>query len=130
MLLKISYIILASNNKDNLSDGNYTKILLDENNKIPSISIDNFMGMDAHIFLKKITETYLKYDYEFIIKQLGDTIISDNVVEVIYISTVPYAYGFNSNGNVYGIKDLHKNNINIEEKYAETIARFGSAPFR
>lgn len=130
MLLKISYIILASNNKDNLSDGNYTKILLDEYNKIPSITVGEIMGKDSNFFLKNITNTYLKYDYEFLIKQLGDTIIKDDIIEVIYISTVPYVYGFNKSGNVYGIKDLHKNNINIEEKYADTISRFGSAPFR
>lgn len=130
MILKVSYIFLATDKSKSIVDGNYTKILLDENNKIPSIIVEDTEQMDSRCILNFLINTYIKYDYDFVIKQLGDVFMSKNCIEVAYISTLPYSHGFNKLGNVYGIKDLHINNIDIEDKYAEIITKFGSSSFR
>lgn len=128
--LKVSYIFISLNRKRAIFQ-DIIQLLLTEDLKIPSVTINNLKDFNDPIeMLKGIHEDYLKYSFDFVIERLAKIrFIDHNICEVTYIASLNYIPGFNKKGRVFSLNELVKQNIDIEEYYGEIISRNSSNIF-
>lgn len=128
--LKVTYLVVALDKTKQNIDRNYLKLLLDNNNEVPSKTVCSVSTDDNVKILKELHNEFLNYDYGYVYKTLAGFRIIDNTCEVCYIATMNYIPDFYKSGNVYTLNEIQDRNILIEEYYGEIFAKFGSRSFR
>lgn len=123
MIVRISLIVISVDKSLQLNNKDYSKLLLTDDDKIPSVEFKSFKKKTEETFLRKLCEKHLNYKYEFLLKRLSSVVIQNNEVDIIYSSTVPYSFSFVKNGKLVRLVD----NLEIDERYQRAITGSGSA---
>lgn len=124
--LKLSIIFKIRDQRYSIADPSFFSILLDDELKVPSITISNIEN-DKDFYLKKLYEDFVKFSFDFPQKTLADCRFIDyNICELTYICNLLYMKGFNKKGKVLSLKELQERNIDLEEYYGTTFSKFGS----
>lgn len=117
--IKISYIISVTDRRYSKADSNYLKLILDNNLKIPSVTLD-VIEADGHMrALESLCGQYLKYDPSYLSKSLCGFRTFDNLCEVIYFSSVNYMLGLNKTGRIFSLGEIQEQQIEIEDYYGK-----------
>lgn len=127
--IKISHIISVTDRRYNKSNANYLKIILDNDLKIPSLTLD-VVEADCHSkALDSLCRTYLKYDPLYVTKSLCGFRTFDNLCEVIYFSSVNYMLGLNQSGRIFSLGEIQEQQIEIEEFYGKLFTELSGRTY-
>lgn len=124
--IKLSLIILFADQSCLQTDVNYYKILLDSKNII-SKEINVFTP-SLETSLKELFEEYVKIDFEWPIKYLGDCRKINDTIEITYICKMPFLKDCIKNGSVINIQEF--NNLYTEEYYGKILSSGSIRSFR
>lgn len=121
--VRLTLLINIVDRSKNPRDPRYLKILLD-NDQPPSVDLDSINNDED---LKFLNDKYLKYDISFTEKILaGSRCVGENILELVYVTTLSYLPGLNKAGTIYTTQELQDRNISIDEYYERALRRFGT----
>lgn len=130
MKVKISLLMVMSNANVSMKDKDFTKILLDEKEEIPS----ELAYKSTDETLKKICSKYIKIDYGWMVKELADFRISiidgETVGEAVYITYMPPIDDSIRRGNFLSLEEIYSRNIGVDEFYEHILIGSGRKLFR
>lgn len=109
--IKISFIpILVDKKQSQMSEG-YHKILVDDNGDI----ICKTMNAERNIedILRELFKKYLKYDYDWSFKTIASCRKVNNIIEISYVSYMPYIEDCNKCGKFINPIEIHS----LEDQY-------------
>lgn len=118
---KLSWMVIAKDKNKPFLQQNL--ILLEDYN---FINTDIAYGDNIDSALKALSSRYLKYDPDFVNKELVDIVsINQNctILEIIYLSLVNYIPGLNNYGTFYSLEEIERRNIEINERYGKHLRR-------
>lgn len=118
---KLSWIVIAKDKSKPFLQQNL--ILLEDHD---FVNTDLTYGDNIEKALESLSSRYLKYDPNFVTKELVDivSINKDNIaLEIIYLSVINYMPNLNKFGTFYSIEEIERRNINIDERYGKHLRR-------
>lgn len=129
--LKISYLVVALDKTLTNVNKSYLKLLLTDDLSVPSIIIDDISNFESPLeALRRLHDEYIKYNFEFPIKQLCDVRFVGNICEITYLITLNYVPKMNKKGRLFSLREIQERNIEIEEYYGKNFVKSGANIFR
>mgnify|MGYP003142613520 FL=1 len=126
MKVKITLLVICQDSSMADSDMRRISILLDDSHEIPSKYL---IGDDEGKILRDISDKYLNFSYDWLIKTLaGFRCLDQQTCEVCYITVVPKMQDSNKLGKFHNQTELE--GIELDSYYEQLISKFGTSRFR
>jgi len=126
MKVKVTLLVICQDSSMADSDMRRISILLDDSQNIPSKYL---IGDDEGRVLREISNSYLNFSYDWLIKNLaGFRCLDKQTCEVCYITVVPKMQDSNKSGKFYNQTELE--GIELDSYYEQLISKFGTSRFR
>jgi hypothetical protein len=118
--VKVSLIPVLVDKKQPQLSNEYHKIIINDDNTIISKYIE--LEKNVEDVLRELYKEYLRYDYDWSYKSIASCRKVNNVIEIIYLTHMPYIKDCNKNGKVVNMQELNL----LEDKHYAKVAIFTS----
>lgn len=131
MKVNLSLIVVQYDKNLHHSDENYIKVYFTDDNTIPVVTASTKSETET---LKEMCESYFKFSFEWLEKQLCDFRIVNNqghmTAETVYIIHTPQILDCNKSGKFLSFSQIHELGIELESFYERAITGTARPVFR